>query len=389
MRHHLVMLSALVALSGCAKIQQGFLGGVDNVEAAAELTELPATTTSIEQVWSADVGSGSDDQYLRLSPVLADQQLFVAEAEGRVASYNAKTGEQSWRVDSEVNVSGGPGTDGILVVVGSDDGDVVALSAETGVEQWRTRVSSEVLAAPQIADDVVVVRTIDGKLYGLNGADGKLRWSYDRSVPVLTLRGTSPPAIARGIIVAGFDGGQLSAVSLDDGQPIWEVRLAVPSGRSEVERLVDIDAPPVIVDNTVFAVTFQGRIAALDLLTGDVLWRRNLSSHVGLSLDEDYLYVSDARSHIWALDRDNSSSLWRQSKLQARRITSPAVDGGYVVVGDLEGYVHGLSREDGSQVARTQVGGDAIYATPLVSGNLVYVYSSNGTLAALRLNSGS
>lgn len=389
MRHHLVILSALVALSGCAKIQQEFLGGVNNAEMAGQLTELPATTTSIEQVWSADVGSGSDDQYLRLSPVLADQQLFVAEAEGRVASYNAKTGERSWRVDSEVNVSGGPGTDGTLVVVGSDDGDVVALSAESGVEQWRTRVSSEVLAAPQIADDVVVVRTIDGKLYGLNSADGKLRWSYDRSVPVLTLRGTSPPAIARGIIVAGFDGGQLVAVSQDDGQPIWEVRLAVPRGRSEVERLVDIDGPPVIVDNTVFAVTFQGRVAALDLLTGDVLWRRDLSSHVGLSLDEDYLYVSDARSHIWALDRDNSSSIWRQSKLQARRITSPAVDGAYVVVGDLEGYVHWLSREDGSQVARTQVGGDAIYATPLVSGNLVYVYSSDGTLAALRLNSGS
>jgi outer membrane protein assembly factor BamB len=383
------LIVGATALSGCTKLAQNFLGGVDNTEKPAELTVIEPNGISIDKIWTADVGSGSDKQYLRLTPVLANEQIFAADAEGRIASFSAQTGEQAWQTDTEVNITGGPGTDGLVVVVGSDDGDVIALEAVDGTPRWRTRVSSEVLAAPKVADNTVVVRTIDGKLYGLDAADGKLRWSYDRSVPVLTLRGTSAPVISRGIIVAGFDGGQLAAVSLDNGQPIWEVRLAVPRGRSEVERLVDIDAPPIIADSTVYAVTFQGRVAALDLLSGEVLWRRDLSSHIGLSLDDDHVYVADAKSHLWALDRSNSSSLWRQSKLQARNITSPAVNGAFVVVGDLDGYVHWLSTEDGRQIARTQVGGGAILAAPIVAGDRVFVYSSDGTLAALRLNSGS
>ena len=354
----MVLVSSLV--SGCADVRNYF-GGVDNREKPAELAELEGQQVAIETIWSEDVGSGVENQYLRLTPVIAEGRVFAANGDGDVTCYDAQTGKKLWSRDLEVAITGGPGTDGDVVVVGSDDGDVVAMLAGGGDELWRARVSSEILAAPRIADGVVVVRTIDGKLFGIDRSSGKRRWIYDRSVPVLTLRGTSPPAVARGLAINGFD-----------------------SGRTELERLVDIDAEPIIVDGTVFAVTYQGRIAALDLLTGDVLWRRDMSSHAGLTVDIDQLYVTDDKSHVWALDRDSSASVWRQQTFNARDITAPGVLGQWVVVGDLQGYVLWLDRDDGRPVARVRVGSDRLIAAPIVVGDTVYVYSTNGTLAALR-----
>ena len=235
----MVLVSSLV--SGCSDVRNYF-GGVDNREKPAELAELEGQKVAIETIWSEDVGSGVENQYLRLTPVIAEGRVFAANGDGDVTCYDAQTGKKLWSRDLEVAITGGPGTDGDVVVVGSDDGDVVAMLAGGGDELWRARVSSEILAAPRIADGVVVVRTIDGKLFGIDRSSGKRRWIYDRSVPVLTLRGTSPPAVARGLAINGFDSGRLVAVSIEDGETVWEARLATPRGRTELERLVDIDA---------------------------------------------------------------------------------------------------------------------------------------------------
>ena len=210
-------------------------------------------------------------------------------------------------------------------------------------------------------------------------------WVYDRTAPVLTLRGTSSPALAEGAAIAGFDNGQVVAIALGNGQPLWETRVAVPRGRSELERMVDIDADPIIVDNAVYAVTYQGQIAALELFSGQVIWRRDMSSHAGLGVGPDNVYVTDDTSHVWALDRANSASLWRQSKLEARRVSPPAVFGDFVVVGDLEGYVHWLRKDDGQFVARVRVDSSGIVAAPVATPFAVYVYGSGGELAALQV----
>lgn len=377
------MVSAL-ALGGCGAIERNFFGGEDNREKPAELEPLAEVPFAVETLWSASVGSGDEKQFLQLTPVAADGRVFAAQLDGTVAAYDAATGARLWEQDTDLNITGGPGTDGDVVVVGTDNGEVAAMLAGGGDRLWQVPVSSEVLSAPQIADGVVVVRTIDGKLFGLDKRTGKRKWIYDRSVPVLTLRGTGAPAVARGLAVNGFDSGRLVAVDLLDGQTVWEARLAVPRGRSELERLVDIDAGPVIADNTVFAVTYQGRIAALDLLSGDLLWQRDMSSYTGLSVDNDFLFVTDADSQVWALDRINSASTWRMEKLRARGLTAPAVLGEHVIVGDAEGYVHWLSREDGRQVLRVKVGSAPIFAQPIVADGICYIYDSDGNLSALK-----
>ena len=378
------VMASILLLTGCGAIERNFLGGEDNREKPAELEPLDEVPFSVETLWSASVGSGDEKQFLQLTPVAAEGRVFAAQLDGTVAAYDAATGDRLWERDTELNITGGPGSDGDVVVVGTDNGEVAAMLAGGGDALWQVQVSSEVLSAPQVSEGVVVVRTIDGKLFGLDKRTGKRRWIYDRSVPVLTLRGTGAPVVAQGVVVNGFDSGRLVAVDLIDGQTVWEARLAVPRGRSELERLVDIDASPVIADNTVFAVTYQGRIAALDLLSGDLLWQRDMSSYTGLSVDNDFLYVTDADSQVWALDRINSASTWRVEKLRARGLTAPAVLGEHVIVGDIEGYVHWLSREDGRQMLRVKVGSAPIFAQPVVAEGICYIYDSDGNLSALK-----
>lgn len=372
----LAALVSVLALSGCG----GFLRGDDNAPAPAELEDFEPSV-EIGRLWSRRAASGAGFS-LALHPAVAGGRVFTAGRDGDVAAYDAGTGERLWETDTGVPVSGGPGAGPGVVAVGSSDGDVVALDGAGGEVAWRARVSSEVLSAPAVSERIVVVRTIDGKLFGLDAANGERLWVYDRAVPALTLRGTSSPVIARDIVIAGFDNGRLVAVSLDHGQLLWESHVATPAGRTELERLADIDADPVVADGVVYATAFQGRVAAFDLHTGRLLWQRDMSSRTGVGAGRRLLYVTDDESHVWALDRNTGASLWRQGRLERRRVTRPVEFAEYVVVADFEGHVHWLSIEDGSFAARVRAGG-GVAAFPVATEAAVYVFDTSGELTAL------
>ncbi|MDX1434369.1 MAG: outer membrane protein assembly factor BamB [Gammaproteobacteria bacterium] len=375
--------ACLAGLGGCATVGDWF-GGEDNTQPPAELVDFEPRI-ELTTLWSRSVGAGADSQYLKLAPAVGGQRVYAANHDGRVSAFDAASGDEVWDQSTDLPISGGPGIGADAVFVGTSNGDVLALGNEDGAVKWRARVSSEVLACPRAAEDVVVIRTIDGKLFGLDAGDGERLWVYDRTVPVLTLRGTSSPALAEGIAVAGFDSGRLVCLALATGQTLWEASVAVPRGRSELERMVDIDADPVIVGNVVYVVSYQGRVAAVDLRNGEVLWRRDMSSHAGLGVDRINVYVTDESSHVWALDRRSSASVWRQTQLQARRLTPPAVFASYVVVGDFEGYVHWLDRDDGSFAARAHVDSSGILAAPVATPEALYVYGAGGELSALKV----
>lgn len=382
-------LVVVLALAGCSSISEtvtGFFEDKDNTEPPAELTDFTARA-SVETVWEVSAGASSSKLYVRLLPAISEGKMFTAGISGRVTALDASNGSQFWQVDTQLPVRGGPGAGEGLVLLGTADAEVVALSQQDGSERWRAKVASEVLAAPKIGNGVVVARSIDGRIYGLNAADGKRLWIYDSQVPVLTLRGVSSPVIEGRGVVAGLANGRLVALRLSDGVVLWESAIARPRGRSELDRIVDIDSEPVIANGVIHAVTFQGNIATIALENGRGLWRREMSSHAGLSADQTYLFVTDENSEIWALDRRDGRSYWKQDKLRARKVTAPVPLAGYVVVGDLEGYVHVLSREDGSFVARKKVSSSPIIAPPIVRDGKVYVSSSDGRVTALQINS--
>lgn len=378
-----VLLSlCLLITAGCSTVSE-YLNTQDTNEPPSELVSF-TPTLEVSSAWSREVGKGIGDRYLRLIPAVHGDRIYAAARDGRVRAFGATTGVPVWETDLEAPVSGGPGVGEGLVVVGTSEGEVLALSEADGALLWRARVSSEVLATPVIARGVVVARTVDGRLFGLDHNGGKRLWIYGSTVPLLTLRGTSSPTISGDLVITGFDGGRLTAVSIRDGALAWERRVTIPRGRSELERMVDIDSQPVIVDDIVYVATFQGRIAALDLLSGKPLWQRDMSSHAGFVVADGVVFVTDSDSQVWALDRFNGNGVWRQQQLRGRHLSAPAVIGAHVAVADFEGYVHFLSLSDGAFAARVQVDGAGVTAPPIARGGFLYVYGNSGKLTALR-----
>lgn len=379
----LLPLSALLLLGGCA-----------TREAAAPPAELVEfePTVSVARDWQRRAGSGDDKRYLRLAPLVRDGRVYVSERAGTVRAYEVERGRPAWERDTGLVLTSAPGW-GAHLYVGGSDGTVLALDAATGEEVWRARITSEVLAPPREHNGVVVVRSVDGRLTGLDATQGRRLWVYSRSVPVLTLRGTSAPVLLDDAVIAGFDSGQLTAVSLAEGSLLWEIPVGVPRGRNELERMVDLDADPLVVGPLAYAASYQGRVAAIDLTNGRAVWTRDISVYAGLTGDvrlqrgtvEGTVYVTDADSHVWALDARTGETLWRQEELRGRRLSGPAIHGDYVVVGDFEGYLHWFAREDGRLVARERADRRGVLAAPVVEGERVFVHGRGGRLSAWRV----
>ncbi len=378
-----LLLGALLALtiSGCDWIKSG---GKEEVAPPTELVEF-APTVGVSQVWTHSLGSGVGKAGLKLRAAYDDGRIFASDASGAILAFDATSGAQAWRTVLEAPVSSGPGAGDGLVVVGGIDGAVVALDATSGAQRWTAVASSEVLAPPAVGGGVVVVRAIDGRIFGFDVADGTRRWVFDRGVPLLSLRGNGPPLIADGVVFAGYDNGKIVALTLSDGALRWEQTLAQSEGRTELERMVDIDGELASSGSELFAASYRGQVGALTPESGRVVWSRDFSGYAGVGLAGDKLLVVDDVGAVQALDVRSGASLWKQEGLLYRWPGTPVAVGNYAVVGDFEGYLHWLSLEDGSFAARQRQGSDGIRAAPLAIGDIVYTTSADGDLAAWRI----
>ena len=397
MKRSLLILAALsIALGGCTWLKS--LGKKDNVQPPTPLTEF-TPTVHIEHVWSEGVGKGAGTSGARLAPGSADGRLYAASVDGTVEAIDAASGHTLWQVrlgkrghgwriwrrgDNSLRWSGGPTAQGDLVVVGGLDGQIYALSTQDGAERWHAQLTSEVIAAPAIGDGVVVVRTNDGHLVGLAANDGSRKWIFDQPVPALSLRGNSAPLIANGIVYDGFDNGKVVAVRLDDGNEQWAQVLSTGEGRTEVERLADVDGNIVSDGGTLYAAGYRGQVAALAPDSGRPLWQRDLSSYVGAAVSGNSVVIVDADGNVWAFDRETGVNLWKQDQLKYRLLSAPAIQDKYVAVGDSEGYVHWLTLADGKFAARERLSRKAIEGAPLVIGGLLYIEDIKGHIGAYR-----
>ncbi len=294
------------------------------------------------------------------------------------------TGKDRWRTKTKFEIAAGPGVGAGLVVVGNNDGVVAAFESAGGKQLWKTKLSGEVLAAPLVAGSRVIVRTVDGRLHSLDAADGKEQWSAEEAVPRLSLRGTAPPVLSGDSVLAGFDSGKVMAFAVASGDVLWQTPVSTPRGRSELDRLADVDAPVQVDGGDLFAVGYQGRVAMLALDSGQIWWSRELSSYRGLALDGAQLYVSTADGSVAALRRSDGTVLWQQDGLKRRGLSAPAVVGKAIVVGDFEGYLHWLDRDTGKFVAREHAAGERISASPVTQGDRVFVLDDGGKIVAYR-----
>ena len=343
----IAVITGLLLLSACGSSPSPVLPPVD-------LTLL-TNKIDIKRVWKAKVGQGVGENYLKLKPAIHNNTVYVIDYKGRLFAFDLLTGKTQWEKNLDTPVSGGLTIADNKILLGNSKGQVIVLAVNDGKELWRTQLSSEILSAPVIAKGILVVKTIDGYIYGLNAEDGRQRWISDNTVPRLTLRGNSAPVVSNDIVISASDNGKLLALTLEQGKLLWDTTIAVPKGRNELERVIDLDDDPVVSDDIVYTAGYQGRIAAVKISSGQLLWSRDFSSYSGLYVDAYRVYITDAEGQVWALNRYNGSTLWRQDKLLRRQLSAPAVQGDYIVVGDYDGYLHWLNRDDGKIVARERL----------------------------------
>lgn len=376
-----------VALSGCSTLK-GWFGSKskkDNVDPPAELVKF-AATAGVQRLWVESTGDGEGRLGLRQAPAILDAHVYVANGGGDVSALDLNSGKALWSVETGLRLSGGPGASEGVVVVGGLDGDVIALDAATGARKWAANAGSEIITKPLVSDGTVVVRSVDGRAIGYDLADGKRKWAFDRSLPSLTVRGNSPPIASQGLVYFGYDDGTVVALRLQDGLRAWEQVVAESEGRTELERMADIDGELQVDANAVYAVSYKGQAMALRATNGQPGWNRDIGAYAGLALAGDRLIAADSAGTLWSIDRNSGSAMWKQDVLAHRWLSTPAVQGGYVVVGDLEGYLHWLNLETGELAARERIQGAPIRATPQVSPDGVLVaVTTDGKLAAYRL----
>lgn len=370
------LTAAALLLASC-----GLFGDKDEDLEPKELVKFKQTL-KVKRLWSAKLGEESEFLRVALSPAGDGNRIYAASHDGVVSAFDPNNGKRAWRTKLGTMLSAGPGVGEGRVVVLAKDGYAISLDAATGNEQWRVDIDGESLARPIVSGESVVLQTIDNRLHALSIYDGRQLWTLEQSTPSLTVRGSANPVLIGTTVIGGFDNGRLIASNLLTGDVVWESLLSPPSGRSDLDRLSDVDGSIAVVGQDIYATGYQGRLAAVASESGQVLWNRDISSYEGVSADWNSVYTVQEDGEIVALSRRDGAEVWRNSDLLRREPTLPVAFHTTVAVGDLEGYVHFFSNVTGSPVARIKLGGAAITSTPVVVADRLYIQSDSGSIAA-------
>jgi outer membrane protein assembly factor BamB len=400
-----MLLISSVLLTSCTTISNWFYE-----EEELEIRRLKPIEAQFipTEIWSADLGDGIGQFYSKLRPAVAYDKVFAANRQGRVNAYDQVTGKKLWSknfaiYDNEgltsgvsnlfssglsAKIAGGLSVAYETVFFGTENGEVVALDANTGEQKWITTVKGEVLAAPAIDAGIVLINTGSGLIFALNADNGEEIWSSESDVPPLSLRGVSSPAAVNGGAIIGTATGKLIVNILESGQTAWEQVISAATGVTELDRIVDIDSEPLVSGGNVYVISYDGSLAAVELRTGRVIWKREYKSFRRLSLSGSTLYLVDVNSNVYALDSRNGVELWSQGALKERLLTGATPVGNYLVAGDKFGYLHWFDQADGKIVARLEVGSDdedeSIYHSPVVDGDILYTQTRDGKLVAIK-----
>jgi outer membrane protein assembly factor BamB len=372
----LVGVGMFALMAGCSSLNP--FASKPKGNQPAPLVDLKGSM-AVRTAWKLEVGKS---QSYMFTPALAGNTLIAAGADGTLVRAEADTGRQIWRTKAGMDLTAGVGTDGDVIVLGGAKGMLLAFDMD-GKKLWDAQLSSEILSSPVVGQGIVVARSIDNRIVGYDAKTGQKKWTVQRTAPALTLRLAPGMVIHDKDVLVAQPGGKLMSLILATGAPRWEIEVGVARGATELERVTDMGGTPVIVDNDVCAVSYQGRVGCFDLATGSPRWTRDLSSEVGVAADQRFVFAADDKGAVFAYNRDSGTSAWKNDKLAYRRLSTPVSYGRAVAVGDYEGYVHFLSREDGAFLARAATDGSAIASTPLVAGSNLIFQTQNGTLTAI------
>ena len=379
-----LLVACTLVFSGCSSVKNLLTSKKAKAQEPAELTEL-TPSVSVTHLWSAQAGKGEGLLGARQAPTIADGRVYAAAVRGGVRAFDLQTGAPVWHYESDLPLSGGPGVGDGLIVAGSLEGDVVALDAATGAEKWKAKVGDEIIAAPVIGQGMVFVHSNDGRLTAFDEASGQRRWFWTHETPALTVRGNSAPVLGPGYVFVANDDGTMTALAVADGHPVWDQTVAQAEGRTELERMADVDAAPVLEDTTLYASSYKRQTIALDAPSGRPIWAHDSGGAGRVGVSTDRIVVSGTSGTVWGLDKAGGSGLWEQDDLARREVSGVAIQGDYAVVGDLEGYLHWLKLADGAFAARVRMGKDPVRAAPVVADGILVAEDTDGRISAYRI----
>jgi len=380
----LAVLALVLSLGACSTVKGWFDSDDDEANQPAELVDFEETV-KIKKLWSVGVGNGQGKGFYKLQPVISGDTIYAASAEGEVKAIDRTRGKTLWKTDLETSLSGGVGIYENSLLLGTSEGFVLRLDATSGESVWSSRLSGEVLAPPQGNGRIVIAQSYDGKLHGLDFDSGEKKWTYDSNVPVLTIRGTSTPILEGNRVFAGFANGRVMAFDAETGAVAWEVRVAISQGRSEIERIVDVDGTMALMGKELYASSYQGSVVSIDVASGRKLWQQDVSSFSGVSQGFGNVYVTDESGALSAYQRNGQGLRWQQDALAYRELSRPVPVSSYVAVADFEGIVHLVSQVDGEFVGRVKADGKGARADMLSDGTVLYVFGNSGKLIAYEI----
>jgi len=322
--------------------------GTDPVVPPTPLSAIKAET-GFERSWKTSLGSVRRG---RFAPYVNDGVVYVADSAGKVRSLDQKTGKTIWSKSLDITLGSGVSGDAGQIYVSSGDGEIYAMQASSGDVLWQSQASSEVLVPISAGFSAVVVRSADGRIANLDAATGKELWSVTHTPPALTINGYSQPHLLDGGALVGLDDGRLIALNLSSGKTIWETIVSLPSGRSEVERLVDIDSNILTDDQAIYVVNYRGKLARIEPAKGQIQWAIPMSSTAGIAQTDTLVVVVDELDLVHGVAKDDGRIVWSQEATKGRGLSQPVINNNVVMVGDKQGVLHGISLEDGRLIAR-------------------------------------
>ncbi len=374
----LLLLPVFLVVAGCST--------PDNSEPPAELTQID-NPIKVKIQWTADTGYGAVNKFIDMQPLVLDGKVYSIDTRGLMSRRDGVNGKEDWSLETGLSASSGLNGDHSRLIATSRDGELELFDYDDkGIKsRWKKQLSGEIRSKAVLSGEQVFVRSVDGKLSALDARNGQLQWAVSRRVPALSLTGNSFPIVTDKLVVGAFDNGKLVALDRENGSTLWEHTVSSPKGKTEIERLVDLDGPFILRDGIIYISSYQGDMVAISLNSGQVLWSRKFSSFQAIDADQESLYVTDDKSHVWSIDRRTGSAFWKQDALNARKLTAPRLTGDKLAVADLEGYIHWLSKSDGRILAREQPNGIRYIAQPLTLDSTLIVMDISGQLTALAL----
>jgi outer membrane protein assembly factor BamB len=319
--------------------------------------DLPSFSeeVNVEIIWEKKLSGEIENNYTFLNMFKFGENIYVPSNNKKIHIVSAELGNLNESIDVELDIFSGIVADENLIYFGSKQDTVTAVESSSKNVLWQRVMSSEVMSISRVENELIYVTTNDSKVTAIDTNTGKFIWINSQIPAALSIRGSSTPIIEDDKVYIGFEDGRIVSYNSTNGDIIWQVQL--PSTRIEtvIDRLNDIDGSMILDNGVLYAISYQGSIAAIDSFNGQLLWTQEASSINGLASNNNSIFYIDNDGIMKSVDKYTGRQEWEQSQFFKRLIGSPVFFNDFIIANDIENYLHIFDIETGLASGRIKL----------------------------------